>query len=90
MTMESERDLMLDGNAVAGMLHAMFGEDMTETAAQCASCGTTSVMAQTRAYLGGPGIVLRCPACTEIIVRIAQTPRGTFVDVRGARHLRFP
>jgi len=43
-----------------------------------------------RVFSGGPGLVLRCPACEAVMVRIAQTPRGTFVDVRGVRQMRLP
>jgi Family of unknown function (DUF6510) len=89
MTMESERDLVLDGNAVAGMLQQIFGEDMTMTAGTCDHCATVSQMGTLVAFVGGPGVVLRCPACTQVMLRIAQTPRGTFVDARGVRQMRL-
>ena len=86
--MESERDLVLDGNAIAGMLQQVFGEDVTTIAATCDHCTTVSRMATLVVFQGGPGVVLRCPACTQVMLRIAQTPRGTFVDARGARQMR--
>jgi hypothetical protein len=43
-----------------------------------------------RAYVRGPGIILRCPACAEVVIRIAETPRGTVIDVSGASYLRIP
>ena len=87
--MESERDLVLDGNAVAGSLHEIFGEDMTMSLTTCDRCGTGSRMAALRVFARGPGVVLRCPACEAVMVRIAQTPHGTFVDVRGVRQMRL-
>jgi len=43
-----------------------------------------------RAYTRGPGIILRCPACAEVVLRIVETPGGTLVDLRGAAYLRLP
>jgi len=42
-----------------------------------------------RAYVRGPGVVLRCPACAEVVIRIVETPTHTLVDVRGATVLRL-
>jgi hypothetical protein len=32
---------------------------------------------------------LRCPACTDVMIRIVQTPRGLRVDARGAAYLEL-
>ena len=80
-------ELTVDGSAVAGVLMAVFGAEMTANEGQCAHCHTVSVVGTMRAYVRGPGVVLRCPACAEVVIRIAQTPRGTFVDARGAAYL---
>ena len=82
-------DLVLDGNAVGGMLAGLFGADVTGMPGQCASCRTVSLMGSMRVYMRGPGIVVRCPACTEVVVRIAETPHGTMVDLRGATYVRL-
>ncbi len=84
--------LTLDGNAVAGLLASVFGAEMTASEGECASCHTVSLVGTLRAYVRGPGIVLRCPACAEVVIRIVQTPRGTLVDARGAAvlELRIP
>ncbi len=80
-------DLTVDGSAVGGLLAAVFGAEMTATPGQCASCRTVSVVGTMRAYVRGPGVILRCPACAEVVLRIVQTPRGTMVDARGAAYL---
>jgi len=80
-------DLTLDGNAVAGVLEELFGGDMTTSVGECARCGARHAVGALRAYTRAPGIVLRCPACTEVVARIVETPRGTLVDLRGATHL---
>ena len=35
----------LDGNAIAGMLEAVFGAEMTTASGACAGCGVRSVLA---------------------------------------------
>ena len=80
--------LTLDGSGVGGLLMAAFGADVTGRAEQCAHCGTVSTVATMRAYMRGPGIVIRCPACTDVVLRIVETPSGLRIDVSGATHLR--
>lgn len=75
--------LMVDGNAVAGDLEMIFGRDMTANDAECTSCGQTHAMGALLAFTGGPGIVLRCPSCMAVMLRIVRTPRGTSIDARG-------
>jgi Family of unknown function (DUF6510) len=80
---------VVDGNAVAGLLAAAFGAEMTEVPGACAHCGTVSMVGELRAYVRAPGAVLRCPACSGVVLRIVETPTATLVDVRGAAYLRF-
>ena len=82
-------DLTVDGNAVGGLLAAVFSADITASPGQCAHCGTVSIVATLRAYVRGPGVVLRCPACADVVIRIVETPTATIVDVTGATSLRF-
>ena len=82
-------DLTVDGNAVGGMLASVFAVDMTGSAGQCAHCHTVSMVGTLRGYVRGPGVVLRCPACAEVVIRIVETPTGTLVDVSGASTLRL-
>ena len=81
-------DLTVDGSAVGGLLAAVFGREVTGDEERCAHCGTTSVIATMRVYARGPGIVIRCPACTDVVVRIVETPSGFRIDASGATHLR--
>jgi hypothetical protein len=82
-------DLTVDGSGVGGLLAEVFGAEMTAAPGQCAHCHTVSVVGTMRAYMRGPGVVLRCPACAEVVIRIVQTPRGTMVDLRGASYVRI-
>jgi hypothetical protein len=83
-------ELTVDGNAVGGLLASVFAADVTACPGQCAHCHTVSMVGTLRAYMRGPGVVLRCPACAEVVIRIVETPTTTLVDVSGATFLRFP
>ena len=82
-------DHELDGNALAGVLDSLFGSDMTAIPGRCAHCGTVNMVGAMRAYTGGPGAVLRCPACDGVVLRVVERVDATYVDVRGAAYLRF-
>ena len=81
----------LDANAVAGMLAEVFGNEMTHVPARCGHCGNRAQVGTLRAYgLNGPGVVLRCSICHEMVIRLMRRPDGTFlVDARGAAYLRL-
>ncbi|MGA8117379.1 MAG: DUF6510 family protein [Actinocatenispora sp.] len=79
-----------DGNALAGLLADTFGTDLTTSTLVCATCGRTGRLAEQHLYDTGPGQILRCPGCTQIVARIAQTPTGTWLDLRGTTSLRIP
>jgi hypothetical protein len=82
-------ELTIDGNGVGGLLATVFAADVTSSLGQCAYCQTVSLIGTMRAYVRGPGVILRCPACAEVVLRIVETPTATFVDVRGTRSLRL-
>jgi uncharacterized Zn finger protein len=85
MTGAKDDDLVLDGNAVAGTLAEIYGDEMTTVLAECASCGKVDHVGGLLAYVHAPGIVLRCRACATVMIRIVQTPNRTLVDVRAKR-----
>ncbi|HEX9634313.1 MAG TPA: DUF6510 family protein [Candidatus Limnocylindria bacterium] len=79
--------MTLDGNAVAGELEELLGFDMTAVMHRCTSCGNRAAMATLLAYMGGPGTVLRCSICREVVIRLVRTPTATYLDLRGAAYL---
>lgn len=79
--------LTVDGNAIAGLLSTVFGREVTAMDEQCVHCGTVSVVGTLRVYMRGPGIVVRCPACADVVLRIVETPAGVKVDASGATEL---
>ena len=83
------RELMLDANAAAGLLYEIFGLEMTAEPTECATCGNEGEIGGLLAFTHGPGVVLRCSACENVVLRIVQTPDATYLDARGAVYLRL-
>ena len=71
--MDPDAVLWLDGNAVAGVLAEVYEEDVTLTVRTCTSCGASNALGAHRAYRGA-GIVLRCPSCGHLALRITFSP----------------
>jgi hypothetical protein len=88
--MMDDADLRLDGNAAAGVLSEVFAVEMTTTAATCEGCGAANVLARAQLYAQAPGMVLRCPSCTAVLMCVVRFPDGGFVvDISGLRQLRM-
>ena len=81
------RALMLDANAAAGLLAEVFGSEMTAELTECAHCGHEAEVGELLAFTQAPGVVLRCRACENVMLRIVRTPRGIHLDARGAVYL---
>ena len=77
----------LDGNAIGGMLLEVFGTEMTTVTGTCGSCGTPSLVAEQAVYLQAPGTVVRCPACTAILMVFVRIQGMTCVDLGGLAEL---
>jgi hypothetical protein len=80
----------LDGNAAAGRLEDIFAVDVTMIRATCDGCGASAVIGECMVYADAPGTVLRCPSCGAVVIRLAQLPGSTWLDMRGAQVLRIP
>lgn len=77
----------LDGNAIGGMLQDVFGTEMTAVVGICASCGTANAVARLYVYRQAPGIVVRCPACTAVLMVFVANRGVTCVDTMGLASL---
>lgn len=80
---------VLDGNAAAGALADVFAVDVTVIRSTCAACGATAALAEHRLYADAPGLVLRCPGCTNVVLRFAAGGGRARLDLRGARVLQI-
>ena len=71
--------LMLDGNAVAGMLREVFAVEMTTAVAD--ALGATHVFR-------GAGIVMRCPHCGNVLATIVEDDTRMWMSLPGVRTLQ--
>jgi len=80
--------LMLDGNAVAGLLQEVFGTDVTAATGTCASCTAVDAVGAVHVYVAA-GVVLRCPHCGSVLMRVVRSDKRLWVDLRGLRSLQL-
>jgi hypothetical protein len=73
----------LDGNAIAGVLVDVFGEEMTTATGVCAGCGATALVGEFEVYLRAPGTVARCRHCQNVLMVLVTLRGVTCVDLRG-------
>jgi hypothetical protein len=73
----------LDGNAIAGLLHDVFSSEMTSATGTCATCGSSSIVAELVVYLQAPGTIVRCPVCGNIMMVFVRRGELTCVDLHG-------
>jgi len=71
-----------DGNGVAGLLSEVLAVEVTTMQRRCQSCGAENALGAHRAYHGA-GIVLRCPACADVAVRLGVRDDALVFEWRG-------
>ena len=47
-------------------------------------------MAEVRVFDHAPGVVARCPACDQVLLRLVQGSGRAWLDVRGLTFLQVP
>lgn len=80
----------LDGNAVAGLLAEVFGQEMTAVMITCGTCGRVAPVGAAVVYPRLPGTVVRCRSCANLLMVIAQVREVYCADVRGIAALDAP
>ena len=75
-------ELMLDGNAIGGLLQEVFAVEMTTAIGACGSCGTGGPLGAVHVYRGA-GIVLRCPHCGNTLAKIVKSDSRVWIDLAG-------
>jgi hypothetical protein len=73
----------VDGNAIAGVLFAVFRVEMTAEAVSCAACATTRRIADLEVFTHAHGVVVRCPSCHASMLVIVSRGEMACVDVSG-------
>jgi hypothetical protein len=79
----------LDGNALAGLMAEVFGAEMTTAERGCETCGKRFAVGAHRAYMGA-GVVLRCPECADLAMRMVELPDGHMVHLTGRWTFAMP
>ena len=77
-------ELMLDGNAAAGLLQEVFAVEMTTAIGMCGNCGAAAPIGALHMYRGA-GIVLRCPHCDNVMGTIVNDDTRMWISFSGAR-----
>jgi hypothetical protein len=86
---EAEMDeLMLDGNAVAGMLSQVFAVEMTTATMTCGHCGTSGAVGAMHVFRGA-GIVMRCPNCDHAGAKIVEDGTRIWMNFGGMQALEI-
>jgi len=80
--------LMLDGNAIAGLLQEVFAVEMTTAVGTCGHCGATEPVGAIHVFRGA-GIVLRCPHCHNVVAKIVAAEPRLWIDLSGLRVLEL-
>jgi hypothetical protein len=86
---ENGLNLILDGNAAAGLLQEIFVPDITTAQIRCNACGSIDAVGSLHLYAAPMGAVLSCTRCDGILMRAVHTPHGRWLEMTGARYVRF-
>ena len=73
----------LDGNSIGGLLHEVFGTEMTNAVGMCGGCGSARHVAEFVVYLRAPGTVARCRNCGNVLMVFVKVRDMNCVDLRG-------
>jgi hypothetical protein len=80
--------LMLDGNAVAGLLEEVFAVEMTTALVTCGRCAATDELGATHVFRGA-GIVMRCRHCSTALVTIVRHDTHVSIGFPGVRTMQL-
>ncbi|WP_144711912.1 DUF6510 family protein [Curtobacterium pusillum] len=77
--------MIVDGNALAGDLTDVIGDDATRAVVRCAACGETGELAGSRVFRTAMGSVARCRGCDAVLVTIVDAGQRTWIAFPGIR-----
>ena len=72
----------VDGNAIGGLLSDVFGRDATDASGRCRACGAENFVGALHVYRGA-GVVVRCPSCHAVLMRVVEARDQLWVDLGG-------
>ena len=83
----NDDSVVLDGNAAAGALEALFAFDVTMAIVHCGECGEAGPLAELRFFGSPQAMVLRCRHCDAVNIRLLETDRTINLDLAGAARI---
>jgi len=86
---ENGSELVLDGNAAAGLLQEIFNAEITSALIQCDACDSIEAVGSLHLYASTMGAVLRCNHCDSVLMRAVRTPHGHWIEMKGSRCLKL-
>ena len=84
-----DADLRLDGNAAGGVLGEIFALELTAAVSTCLSCGAVGQVGSLTVYAHAPGVVVRCPGCGAVLLRIVEGGGRIWLELTGVRSLEL-
>jgi hypothetical protein len=82
-------EMMLDGNAIGGLLREIFTMEVTDAETTCGACGAVNQMGRVDVYVHAPGVVVRCPVCQAVLMRIVRGRGRYWLDMSGLRTIEL-
>ena len=82
-------DLLLGGDAGARLVQQIFVPDVTLAKIRCEACDSETGIGALTVYAGPMGAVLKCADCDNVLMRVVHTPHGLWLEMSGARNVRF-
>jgi hypothetical protein len=80
---------MLDGNVAAGKLSEVFALEVTTARGRCAGCGAEAQVAEARAFVEAPGLVLRCASCDNALLVLVRAGDRYVLSASGLAWLEL-
>ena len=78
--------MMLDVNAIAGLLQEVIAVEMTTAIGTCDGCGEAEPVGAAHVFRGA-GVVMRCPHCDHALVTIVKDDARVWIGFPGLRTL---
>ena len=83
-------ELVLDGNAIGGLLGEVFAVDVTAAGSRCSGCGARAEVGALRVYVHAMGAVVRCPGCDGVLMRAVRgSGDRVWLDLSGVSYLEL-
>jgi hypothetical protein len=79
-------ELMVDGNAIAGLLQEVFAVEMTTAILTCASCSAREPVGASHVFRGA-AVVVRCRHCEQALMTILRDDTRVWIGFIGVRSL---